>query len=184
MAGRKMKLTTDKNDRADQRERTQNLIKHDQALEPLQPTPPRQLVGYARTAYKKIVNDLNNAGLIKNLDQNVVIELCKQIQVSRSAYNDIYGGDEPLGTLIPVVKLLRGPDGKTMGREVVGYKANDSVKTLNQATAKIKTLSETLGMTPASRASLLSMTQTDDDSDDADWRSHSSAPQFSGGDDQ
>ena len=184
MAGRKMKLTTDKKDRADQRKRTEALQKHDEALADLDPSPPKGLMGYAKQAYSKIVNDLNGAGLIKNIDQNVVIELAKQIQVSRSAYIDIFGGDEPMGTLIPVTKSLQGPDGKVIDTVVTGWRQNPSVRTLDSATAKIKSYSEALGMTPTSRASLLNLISSDDDEESGDWRSQSMAPQFAnrGGD--
>ena len=178
MAGRKMKLTTDKKDRADQRARTKALQKHDHTLDDISLTPPKDLNGYARIAYTKIVNELNKAGLIKSIDRNIVIELCKQIQISRSAYDDIFGGDEPMGTLIPIEKTLQGPDGKVIDVVVTGYRQNPSVKTLDSATAKIKSLSETLGMTPSSRASLLNMVTPDDEEDPDDWHSSTKGADF------
>ena len=178
MAGRKMKLTTDKKDRADQRERTKALQKHDHTLADIPATPPSELKGYAQIAYTTIVKELNTAGLIKGIDRNIVIELCKQIQISRSAYDDIFGGDEPMGTLIPIEKTLQGPYGKVIDVVVTGYRQNPSVKTLDSATAKIKSLSETLGMTPSSRASLLNMVTPDDEEDPDDWHSSTKGADF------
>lgn len=166
MAGRKSKVTTDKKDRKYQRDRTKKLQQHDAVMSPLQKTPPRELVGVARQAYTKIVNDLNASGVIKQIDINVVVALCKQIQINRSAYEHIYvgvNGSEPEGIQTPVYKAVQGPDGKVKEHLFMGYKKNPAVQTLDSSTAKIKSLCETLGMTPSSRASLLSMTSDDDD---------------------
>lgn len=166
VAGRKAKVTDDAKARKYQRDRTANMQKHDRSLQNLQPTPPRELVGVARQAYTKIVNDLNESGVIKQIDINVVIALCKQIQINRSAYEHIFvgvNGSPAEGIQTPVYKAVQGPDGKVQEHLFVGYKKNPAVQTLDSSTAKIKSLCETLGMTPASRASLLSMTSTDDD---------------------
>lgn len=166
VAGRKAKVTNDEKARKYQRERTETMQKHDQSLQNLQPTPPRELVGVARTAYTKIVNDLNASGVIKQIDINVVLALCKQIQINRSAYEHIFigvNGSEPEGIQTPIYKAVQGPDGKVKEHLFMGYKKNPAVQTLDSSTAKIKSLCETLGMTPSSRASLLSITSTDDD---------------------
>ena len=164
MAGRKAKVTNDEKARKYQRERTETMKKHDASLQNLQPTPPRELVGVARQAYTRIVNDLNSSGVIKQIDINVVIALCKQIQINRSAYEHIFvgvNGSEAEGIQTPIYKPVQGPDGKVKEHLFMGYKKNPAVQTLDSSTAKIKSLCETLGMTP--RASLLSMTSTDDD---------------------
>ena len=167
MAGRKAKVTNDKKDRKYQRDRTKAMQKHDKALTNLQRTPPKELVGTARTAYTKIVDELNASGVIKQIDLNVVIALCKQIQINRSAYEHIYigvEGDTPEGIQTPIYKPVQGPDGKVIEHTFLGYKKNPAVQTLDSSTAKIKSLCEALGMTPSSRASLLSMSNDDDDS--------------------
>ena len=165
MAGRKPKLTTDKSDRKYQRDRTEQLQKHDKALPDLQPTPPADLKGVARTAYTKIVKQLNNQGFIKQLDLNLVVSLCREIQIARDAYKNIFEGDPPKGTLLAKKKTLQGPGGKKVGEVITEYYQNPAVKTLESATRSIKSLSETLGMTPTSRASLLELTKTSDDDD-------------------
>ena len=168
MAGRKAKVTNDDKDRKYQRDRTDNLKKHDADLQNLQTTAPRELVGVARTAYTKIVKDLNASGVIKQIDINVVVALCKQIQINRSAYQHIFvgvNGSEAEGIQTPIYKAVQGPDGKVQEHLFMGYKKNPAVQTLDSSTAKIKSLCETLGMTPASRASLLDMTKGDADDD-------------------
>lgn len=166
MAGRKVKLTTKKTDRKYQRDRTKALQNHDQGLSNLQKTPPKELVGTSRTAYTKIVQQLNQDGFIKQLDIQIVVNLCRQIQVAHAAYDEIFvgkDGKEPEGIQTPIYKAVQGPDGEVKEHLFMGYKKNPAVTVLDSATAKIKSLSESLGMTPASRAALLDMTKTDDD---------------------
>ena len=166
MAGRKAKVTNNKSDRKYQRDRTANLQNHDKSLPGLQPTPPRELVGSARTVYKHLVKDLNTSGIIKNIDLNVVIQLCKQIQINRNAYDHIFVGVEghdPEGIQTPLYKAVQGPDGEIKEHMFIGYKKNPAVQTLDSSTAKIKSLCETLGLTPSSRASLLAFAANDDD---------------------
>ena len=71
--GRKMKITQDASDRADQRARTEELAKKTSGMEPLQVTPPRFLQGYAYTAWRELVPLLNAAGLCKQVDKPLVI---------------------------------------------------------------------------------------------------------------
>lgn len=170
MAGRKAKVTTDKKDRKYQRDRTAKLQKHDAVLSPLQKSPPRELVGVARTAYKKITTQLNEAGILKNIDLSIVVQLCKQIQLNRSAYEHIFvgvDGKQPEGIQTPIYKAVQGVDGEVKEHLFMGYKKNPAVQTMDSSTAKIKSLCETLGMTPSSRASLLSLATNDDDDGDS-----------------
>lgn len=170
MAGRKAKVTTDKKDRKYQRDRTAKLQQHDAVMSPLQKTPPRELVGVARTAYTKITTQLNQAGLLKSIDLSIVVQLCKQIQLNRSAYEHIYvgvDGKPPEGIQTPMYKAVQGPDGEIKEHLFTGYRKNPAVQTLDSSTAKIKSLCETLGMTPSSRASLLSLATDDDDDSDS-----------------
>lgn len=170
MPGRKSKITTDKSDRKYQRDRTKLLKDNDATLADLDPTPPTSLVGVAATAYTKIVNDLNAQDVIKEIDVNVVIALARQIQLADSAYKRIYigvDGSEPEGIQQAVFKpVLQGGSGGVIEQQFLGFKKNPAVSTLDAATAKIKSLSETLGMTPSSRASLLSLSASDEGDDD------------------
>lgn len=171
IAGRKRKLTNNSKDRKYQRDATEELKEHDVSMSSLDPSPPDELVGYAKDIYVYIAKTLNEAGLIKQIDQSVVIELCRQMQLAHEAYFEIFGGDEPQGIQFKLEKQLQDHMGNVVGTQFLGYQKNPAVTTLNAATTKIKSYCETLGMTPAARASLLAMAQDtthDDDYNDID----------------
>lgn len=171
IAGRKRKLTNNSKDRKYQRDATEELKEHDASMSSLNPSPPDELVGYAKDIYVYIAKSLNEAGLIKQIDQSVVIELCRQMQLAHEAYFEIFGGDEPQGIQFKLEKQLQDHMGNVVGTQFLGYQKNPAVTTLNAATTKIKSYCETLGMTPAARASLLAMAQDtkhDDDYNDID----------------
>jgi P27 family predicted phage terminase small subunit len=138
--GRKMKITQDQADRADQRRRTEELAKKTSGMKPLQVTPPRYLTGYAYSAWSELVPLLNAAGLAKQVDKPLVIALCEQIQLSRQAYEDI------------------NENGLS-----VGSRKNPAAAILDSATAKIKSLSDALGLSPQARASIVLDNDDDDD---------------------
>lgn len=178
MPGRKPKLTDNKADRKCQRDRTQILKTSTDGLAALNSTPPSSLVGLGAKAYTKIVNDLNSQELIKEIDVNVVIALARQIQIADSAYKHIYcgvNGGDPEGLQQAIYRpIMQGGSGGVVDQQFVGFKKNPAVATLDSATAKIKSLCESLGMTPTSRASLLSLSTQNDDDDDSDWRDQKS----------
>lgn len=139
MAGRKIKITADPHDRADQRRRTEELAQKTEGMEQLQTTPPRFLTGYASSAWRELIPMLNQAGLVKQVDKAVVIALCEQIQLARMSYEDI------------------NENGISMGN-----RKNPAASILDSATAKIKSLSDALGLSPQARASIV----LDDDDDE------------------
>lgn len=141
MAGRKIKITQNPHDRADQRRRTEELAQKTDGMERLQTTPPRYLTGYASAAWRELVPLLNKAGLVKEIDKPLVIALCQQIQLSRQAYEDI------------------SENGLSMGS-----RKNPAASILDSATAKIKSLSDALGLSPQARASIV--LDNDDNDDD------------------
>lgn len=170
MVGRKMKLTNNPRDRKDQRDRTQNLIEETKAMPKLQETPPRNLIGVAATTWRQVVPELNKKAWLKQTDKAVVEQLCVQVALYRDAYDHIFigkknkkGEQHPEGIQTPIYKNLQNNLGEIVGKDFLGYRVNPAVKTLDAATAKIKSLSETLGMTPTSRASLFNI--SDDDSE-------------------
>ncbi|WP_311408367.1 phage terminase small subunit P27 family [Liquorilactobacillus uvarum] len=171
MLGRKIKLTTDKSDRKDQRDRTQRLIESTKNMGSLQVTPPRHLVGVARYTWTQIVPILNKQGWLKQTDKAIVEQLCIQVAMYRDAYEHIFVGKpnkdgkcKPEGIQTAVYGVVQDSSGKILDRPFIGYKANPAVKTIDGATAKIKTLSESLGMTPQARASLLKIDDNNKDS--------------------
>lgn len=166
---RKPKLTTNQKDRKYQRERTKKLINETSEMPMLQSTPPRHLVGIARYAWKQVVDDLNGQGWLKQSDKAIVEQLCAQVAVYREAYQHIFVGFpdkksecKPEGIQQAIWAPVQDSSGKILEHCFSGYKVNPAVKTMDSAAAKIKSLSETLGMTPQSRASLLDITDKDD----------------------
>lgn len=141
MAGRKIKITTDQHDRADQRRRTEELAQKTDGMEQLQITPPRYLTGYASASWRELVPLLNKAGLVKQVDKAVVISLCEQIQLARMAYEDV--NENGLSS---------------------GSRKNPAASILDSATAKIKSLSDALGLSPQARASIV-LDNDDEDND-------------------
>lgn len=141
MAGRKIKITQDPHDRADQRRRTEELAQKTSSMSQLQVTPPRYLTGYASASWRELVPLLNQAGLAKQTDKSIVIALCEQIQLARMAYEDI------------------NENGLS-----VGSRKNPAASILDSATAKIKSLSDSLGLSPQARASIV-LDNDDEDSD-------------------
>lgn len=143
MAGRKPKITTSDSDRADQRRRTETLLDKTKDLNRLQERAPKHLKGVARATWETLAPQLNSQHMVKEIDKNVMTALCEQVQVERWAYEAI----EEQGVLLD------------SGRR------NPACQVLDSATAKVKSLAESLGLSPQARASLINLT-TEDDADD------------------
>ncbi|WP_063515655.1 phage terminase small subunit P27 family [Schleiferilactobacillus harbinensis] len=141
MVGRKPKITTSDDDRADQRRRTEQLIDKTKDLNMLQTRAPKHLSGVARSTWESLVPQLNAQHLVKAIDKNVMTALCEQVQVERWAYEAIEANGVVLDS----------------GRK------NPACQVLDSATAKVKSLAESLGLSPAARASLINVETSDDD---------------------
>lgn len=136
-----MKLTTNPKDRKDQRVRTEELISATEDMDKLQESAPAHLKGVARYAWVQLWPILNESGLVKQADKATLELLCINYQIAREAYKDV---------------LDRGV--------IVENRANPSTKTLDSSTAKVVSLSRELGLTPASRATLLNVSNDDEGS--------------------
>ncbi len=141
--GRKMKITNDEADRADQRARTEKLMNETQDWQTLQPTPPRYLKGIAYQAWTELTPILNHSGLVKQSDKQIVSSLCEQIAIRRLAYEQVMKSG---------IVLANG-------------RKNPACGVLNDSTAKVKSLAESLGLSPQARASLMNI-QSDNADDD------------------
>lgn len=141
--GRKMKITNDEADRADQRARTEKMMTETQDWQTLQQTPPRYLKGVAYAAWSELTPILNKSGLVKQSDKQIVSSLCEQIAVRRLAYEQVIENGIVLSN----------------GRK------NPACGVLNDSTAKVKSLAESLGLSPQARASLMNI-QADNADDD------------------
>lgn len=141
MVGRKPKITTSDDDRADQRRRTEELVDKTRDLNKLQERAPKHLSGVARSTWESLVPQLNRQHMIKQIDKNIMTALCEQVSVERLAYEAIQDNGVVLDS----------------GRK------NPACQVLDSATAKVKSLAESLGLSPQARASLLNVEISDDD---------------------
>lgn len=168
MLAKRPKLSLAKDDRKYVRERTEKLVKGTEDMQPMQVTPPKHLNGVARYAWTQIVDQLNSKGWLKETDKSVLELLCVQLQVYRDAYEHIFVGKpnkdgerKPEGTQTAIYGVVQDSSGKIIARPFIGYKANPAVSNLDKASKMIKSLSETLGLTPQARATLLSLAKPD-----------------------
>ena len=141
-----MKLTTDPSDRADQRTRTAALMNATKDYDKLQERAPKHLSGVARSTWEQLVPMLNKQGLVKQVDKQIVTALCEQVSVERAAYLSI----QELGIVLE------------NGRK------NPACQVLDSATAKVKSLSDSLGLNPQARASLVNVEANDSNDDETD----------------
>lgn len=143
-----IKLTTDETDRKDQRDRTEALMKANEGMEKLPERAPRYIEGQARYLWSALVPILNETGYVTIQDKSIVEALVMNYQVARESYELI---------------KKHGSTYETMGTSgSVVLKKNPAVDNLNNATAKIKSLSADLGLSPASRAQLIALAPEDD----------------------
>lgn len=146
MVGRKPKLTTNPADRADQRARTAALMNATKDYDRLQERAPKHLSGVARSTWEQLVPQLNKQGLVKAVDKQIMTALCEQVSIERMAYTAIQE------------KGIVMEDGKK----------NPACQVLDSSTAKIKSLSDSLGLNPQARASLITVENNNHDDDEED----------------
>lgn len=149
--GRKAKIATNKNDRADQRRRTEHLKKVASNSNKLQKTPPAKLQKEAKQAYRDLYPILDESGFIVQADLHSVVLLCMQIQIYRQAYDNI----SKHGIETEIWESKQDSSGKIIGKDFKGFKANPAVRMLSDATSKVQSLSDDLGLAPGARARLL-----------------------------
>lgn len=157
--GRPIKL--DRNaDRKYQRENAKALDEFQKGMAELQPSPNKNIKsGKAGYIYKQLREQLNEQGFVKEIDVHLVNLLAIHIDMYYQAYQAVskYG----------IQQAIYGVEQSATG-EVIdehrfkGFKANPAVNTLNMCTNQIKSISEKLGMTPISRASMLANIKVDD----------------------
>lgn len=142
MLGRKPKLTTNKSDRKDQREATENLIDSTQDMDALQLTAPKFLKGKAKYMYEQLAPKLQSQQFVKDVDINIVASLCVNYELLQNAYADIE------------------ENGQTYITESGQIRKNPNADILMNASKNIKSLASELGLTPASRAQLFNVEPT------------------------
>ena len=87
--------------------------------------------------------------------------LCSAIALYRLGFDDV----QENGIQTPIYKSVQNNRGEIIDRDFVGFKKNPAVSTMDAAIRQIRSLSSELGLTPTSRASLLSLTADNDDDD-------------------
>jgi len=144
---RQAKLTTKPDDEAYQRKRTEKLKKANESLSKLPERAPSYFTGTSKTIYSLLVKELNKTGYVSRIDKATFEAFCLQYQVMRESYDAIkeYG-------------VIYNNDGKLT--------KNPATATFTDASAKLKSLGSELGLSPSSRATLIELAQSDDDSED------------------
>ncbi|MCM0598312.1 phage terminase small subunit P27 family [Periweissella fabalis] len=147
-----MKLTTDETSRADQRERTSELIAQTENMANLSTKAPDNLSGIAKDCWEKLVPMLNQSGFVKALDSSLIELFCINVEMYKLAYESI----KTDGIQQAVYTDKTSPTtGEVVSSQFQGFKRNPATQIIDSATAKINSLSGLLGLTPQSRASLL-----------------------------
>lgn len=162
--GRKAKIATNKNDRADQRRRTERLHKLANDTDKLQKTPPAKLKNEAKQAYRELYPILNESGFIVQADLHSVVLLCMQIQIYKQAYDNI----SKHGIETEIWESKQDSSGKIIGKDFKGFKANPAVRMLSDATSKVQSLSDDLGLVPAARSRLIDTVDKSNDNESID----------------
>ena len=160
-----MKLTRDQNARAEQKQNTKRLddFQKDKKMDDLQATPNKNIKnGRAGYIYKKLAKVLSEQGFVKNIDINLVNLLAIHIDIYYQAYAEI----AKHGIQQAIYGVEQTNDGQVIyEHRFKGFKKNSAIDTLNASTNQIKTLSEKLGLSPASRASMLANIKQEDDNE-------------------
>lgn len=152
------KITTNETARKSQRDQTNELIKASEHMAKLPLTAPTNLQGLAKQAWELIVPELNESGFVKSMDSATVELLCINIELYKKAYQSI----QEDGLEKKIYKTSLNPtNGEIVAEDFVGWRANPNVSTINNCSAKINSLSTTLGLNPSSRAALIETVGTD-----------------------
>lgn len=157
---RKPKITTDKNARADQRRRTEQLIEQTKDVDDLKMTPPPYFSDLASTVWKTVIPVLKKMETVKQTDSAIVEAFCINYEQMVTAYKDIQEHGQVQGiwktVVLPTGEVLEDEKGNPR-KDFQGFKRNPSTQILDASTAKLKALASELGLTPTSRASLINM---------------------------
>lgn len=124
--------------------------------------PPYYLKSYAAAMWRRIVPLLQGQYDFKKIDQTQIEMFCIQYEILRKAYDSI----EDDGVVNRIEKSVQDASGKIVDKDLTGFKQNDAVKVITNAVTQLNKLSDNLGLTPASRSSLMSLGSDEEDDDD------------------
>ncbi|WP_429971161.1 phage terminase small subunit P27 family [Fructilactobacillus sp. Tb1] len=120
----------------------------------LKKRPPYYLKSYAASMWRRIIPILQEQYDYKKVDQTQIEMFCIQYEILRKLYDSI----EDDGVINRVEKSVQANgSGKIIGKDFVGFKQNDAVKALNSTITTLNKLSDNIGLTIASRNSLLNV---------------------------
>lgn len=125
--------------------------------------PPSYMGAIGRSLWRRLVPILKSESEIKVQDRSSIEALCLNYEAMRNAYDDINKN----GAVKAAYRTVTNPTtGDIVARDFTGYKRNPSTQIFDSASAKVRSLSKDLGMSPKSRAEL-NMVPKDGDNPDA-----------------
>lgn len=162
---RKAKITQNKKDKAYQRKRTEKLIEQTKDVDDLTIQAPSYFSNFAKKVWQATIPILKAMEAVKKTDMSIVEAFCLNYEIMVNAYKDIQEHGQIQGiwktVVLPTGEVLKDENGKPKS-DFQGYKRNPSTQIFDAATAKIRSLASELGLTPASRASLISALSNQD----------------------
>lgn len=157
---RKLKLAKAKNNHAYQNRLIDKTKKKTKSLPELQKRKPELIKDTdAGKIWSRISSYLRKSDMVKNVDLTTIVMLCTEIEVFHKAYRDIQNN----GIQQPIYDYLQNAKGEIIKVVPMGFKKNPAVNTMDAAVGKVRGLCSDLGLTPESRAKLISLASDDDD---------------------
>lgn len=162
---RKSKITQNKEDKAYQRKRTAKLIEQTKDVDDLNTEAPSYFSDFAKSVWQTTIPILKKMEAVKKTDMSIVEAFCLNYESMVDSYKDIQDHGQVQGiwktVVLPTGEVLKDKDGNPR-RDFQGYKRNPSTQIFDAATAKLRSLASELGLTPTSRASLISALSNQD----------------------
>ena len=117
----------------------------------------------AKDIYHKVYRYLKQTDTVRNCDISVVESFCISCEMIHKAYCEIKKHGIQSAIYHTVIKPQNG---EIAAKDFCGFKRNPACLTLSDNMAKMKSLANELGLTPASRNALLEKINGNDDDDD------------------
>lgn len=115
--------------------------------------PPKHLGTLAKACWRKIVPFLESTDKVQRIDSSLVELYCVQYETYRKAYQDVCQN----GIQSKIYRSLQDVTGEIVGKDFTGYRKNPAVATMKDAINQLSAIGSELGLTPRSRAELLSL---------------------------
>ncbi|MBT9161008.1 MAG: hypothetical protein DDT26_02305 [Dehalococcoidia bacterium] len=112
------------------------------------PACPKELTGHARKAFRALLSDLWDSGILDAADRTMVVTAAMHYGLAMDAQEKV----QELGAVYPVTRSAKG---KQSGQVVL--EANPAVKILREALLAYRQCCDILGIGPTARARLAGM---------------------------